>query len=133
MDSVELIAARLPQRRTGSRYRTDEVDDLLDRCIAALQSWEQGRPATLRSDEIIRTELPTAGGAATGYDADAVDDLLDRVALQLRAKEPRAAEPLVAQPPGDTVGNRVFARVVGGVGVVAVAVGVVYLVFRLGG
>lgn len=87
--SAEVVAARLPQRRLGSRYHVDDVDVFLDRCSATLQAWEHGHTeaATVRSDDVILRQFKPAGAFTPGYDADAVDDLLDRIATRLRDAE----------------------------------------------
>jgi DivIVA domain-containing protein len=88
--SHELTTERLPRRRVGGRYAIDEVDAFVDEVSAALSNVERRRPAGLHSDEIVHREFTTVSLFGLGYDADAVDDLLDRAAMQLRVSEPKS-------------------------------------------
>lgn len=92
MHSDEIIAALIPQRRSGGRYRMDDVDDFLDACALALRDREQGRTPTLTSTEILTRQFPTVGLFGLGYDADAVDRLLDEIAGGFRAYEPASVQ-----------------------------------------
>jgi len=90
MRSFEVTAARLPQTRLGTRYAVAQVDDFLDEAAAALTCWEGGTPSALHADDVVHKEFRSVALFGAGYDADAVDDLLDRVAVQLREYEPGA-------------------------------------------
>lgn len=91
MRSDELSSTCLPRRRIGARYAVAEVDAFLEDCAAALRSGEAGRPTALRSDDIMQQDFPPAWMLTPGYDASAVDALLDRIAVQLRLLEPHDA------------------------------------------
>jgi DivIVA domain-containing protein len=92
MNIAELAAATLPLRRTGSRYDVSEVDDFLAQCVDALKLGERRLRPALRVDEIVLAQFRNVPFFGTGYDADAVDNLLDEVALQLRAYVPESAQ-----------------------------------------
>ncbi|REJ04113.1 DivIVA domain-containing protein [Microbacterium bovistercoris] len=87
--SYELTTARIPQRRVGGRYAIDEVDIFVGEISTALSNVERGKPAGLHSDDIVHKEFKAVSLLGLGYDADAVDDLLDRAVIQLRHSEPK--------------------------------------------
>ncbi|PKI91471.1 hypothetical protein CW368_05945 [Actinomycetales bacterium SN12] len=47
---------------------------------------ESSLTTTLASDDVTRKQFPAVGLLGSGYDADAVDDLFDRVAAQLNRR-----------------------------------------------
>lgn len=81
--AAELVGVRIPQRRSGMRYAVDHVDTFLEEAVAALSKVESGTMPALSSDDVTLEEFPTVGFLGAGYEADVVDDLLDRVAAQL--------------------------------------------------
>lgn len=87
LTAAEVAGARIPVRRLRARYDIADVDAFLEDCGSTLQAWEDGHGATtgLSADDVVRKRFRSAGGFTPGYDADAVDDLLDRVAVRLRA------------------------------------------------
>ena len=87
MDSAELAAITLPRSRFRGGFAIDEVDDLLDQCVAALRDLEQGRSSSLSTDAIVVKQFRHVR-FGEAYDADAVDDLLDRVVVRLRELQP---------------------------------------------
>ena len=91
MDSAQLAAARIAQRRSGSRYAIAEVDDFLDECTQALRARERGHRARLRSGDVVSRRFRSVPFFGAGYDADAVDRLLDEVARELRTDESESA------------------------------------------
>lgn len=91
MRSSDLDGIRFPQRRAGSRYSLAAVDRFVGECRHALYSWERGLAPALSSTEVVLAQFPHVGFFGIGYDADAVDDLLDRVTMQLRSFEPESA------------------------------------------
>ncbi|MDQ0646108.1 cell division septum initiation protein DivIVA [Microbacterium natoriense] len=92
MDSAQLAGATLPLRRTGSRYDVEEVDAFLAWCVDALRSGERGLRPALRVDEIVLAQFRNVPFFGAGYDADAVDNLLDEVSVRLRAYDPESAQ-----------------------------------------
>lgn len=92
MDSAQLAAATLPLRRTGSRYDVEEVDAFLARCVEALKAGERRFRPALRVDEIVLAQFRKVPFFGTGYDADAVDNLLDEVSVRLRVYDPESAQ-----------------------------------------
>lgn len=92
MHSTEVTAANIPQRRIGQRFDLAEVDAFLAECADALRAYEQRRIPALRTSDIVVKRFRSVPFFGVGYDADAVDDLLDRVAMQLRVHEPDSAE-----------------------------------------
>lgn len=92
MDSARLATTTLPLRRTGSRYDVAEVDAFLARCVEALRSGERGFHPALRVEEIVLAQFRNVPLFGTGYDADAVDDLLDAVSVQVRTYDPESAQ-----------------------------------------
>lgn len=122
MRSFEVTAARLPQTRLGDRYRTDSVDRYLVRCVDALQTWESGTAPAMRGDDIVHKEFPNARFVSVGYASDAVDDLLDQIAVQLREYEPeRQADEMLSAGEEDHVPAMV--RVLQVTGILALIVG----------
>lgn len=83
-----LPIAALPQRRSGSRYRIAEVDAFLEECATALRARDLGRAPSLTDSDVITRRFGTVMLFGVGYDADAVDQLLDEIAVQLRGRLP---------------------------------------------
>ncbi|UJP09654.1 DivIVA domain-containing protein [Microbacterium sp. KUDC0406] len=85
--STDVAAVRLPHTLFATArtpvYAPEGVDELLDECQAALESWERGEEASLRAKDVVVREIPRTRGFTSGYDANAVDDFLDGVAAQL--------------------------------------------------
>lgn len=131
MNSAEVVATTLPERRAGSRYKVEPVDAFLDECAVALRSWEGGTPAALKADDIVLKEFPAAGLGMVGYDADAVDDLLDKIAVQLRGHEPDAGPDTATTR--DAPRDPLSFRVVKILGVLSFILGGVYIVMLLTG
>ncbi|WP_144875309.1 DivIVA domain-containing protein [Microbacterium sp. 1.5R] len=84
--AADVAGARIAVRRLGSRYDIDQVDRFLDECRSTLEAWERSRDTTtaLSAADVASTTFGSPRGLTPGYDADAVDDLLDTVVLQLR-------------------------------------------------
>ncbi|WP_223622994.1 DivIVA domain-containing protein [Microbacterium sp. EST19A] len=80
----DVTAEGIRLRRIGTRFDVADVDRFLGECRAALKGREAGRPSTLRGDDVVVRQFEVATMFAPGYDADAVDDLLDRVVIRLR-------------------------------------------------
>lgn len=95
MHSSEVRALRPSVRRRILPFRlfdTGEVDAVLAACADALEAHETGRPGTgLRPDDIVIHQFGEARLFGEGYDADEVDDVLDRIILVLRDHEARVA------------------------------------------
>ncbi|MFE6996577.1 DivIVA domain-containing protein [Microbacterium sp. NPDC057659] len=89
--STDVAAAQLPHTLFATArtpvYAVEGVDELLDDCQAALESWERGDEASLRAKDVVEREIPRTRAFTSGYDANAVDDFLDRVAAQLAEYE----------------------------------------------
>ena len=84
--AAELADVRIPRRRTGMRYAISAVDDFLERAAADLRKVESGVTASLSSDDVTLQEFPTVGLLGLGYEADAVDALLDGISAQLNRR-----------------------------------------------
>lgn len=84
--AAELADVRIPRRRTGLRYAISAVDDFLERAAADLRKVESGVTASLSSDDVTLQEFPTVGLSGLGYEADAVDALLDGISAQLNRR-----------------------------------------------
>lgn len=84
--AAELADVRIPRRRTGLRYAISAVDDFLERAAADLRKVESGVTASLSSDDVTLQEFPTVGLFGLGYEADAVDALLDGISAQLNRR-----------------------------------------------
>ncbi|MFE6734649.1 DivIVA domain-containing protein [Microbacterium sp. NPDC057650] len=89
LTAADVAGAQLPQRRVGARYAIDEVNAFIEEVSAALSNVERRRPAGLHSDDIVHKEFTRVPLLGLGYDADAVDDMLDRAVVQLRVSEPK--------------------------------------------
>lgn len=83
----EVTAEGIGLRRFGTRFDVADVDRFLGECRAALHARTAGRASPLRIDDIVVRQFKIATLFTPGYDADAVDDLLDRVAIRLRELE----------------------------------------------
>jgi DivIVA domain-containing protein len=88
--AAELADVRIPRRRTGLRYAISAVDDFLERAAADLRKVESGVTASLSSDDVTLQEFPTVGLFGLGYEADAVDALLDGISAQLNRRRQSA-------------------------------------------
>lgn len=86
LTAAEVAGARIPVRRLGSRYDIDDVDRFLDECHSTLEAWERARATAtgLSAGDVVTTSFGSPRGFTPGYDADAVDDLLDRIVVRLR-------------------------------------------------
>ncbi|MFS2279398.1 DivIVA domain-containing protein [Microbacterium sp. OR21] len=84
--AAELADVRIPRRRAGLRYAIGAVDDFLERAAADLRKVESGVAASLSSDDVTFQEFPTVGLFGLGYEADAVDALLDGISAQLNRR-----------------------------------------------
>ena len=84
MRSSDLVQTRLPVRRRGGRFGIEAVDDFLEQCTRALGAQERGRQPELTAEDVVAVQFPTVALFTPGYDSDAVDELLDEVAAQLR-------------------------------------------------
>lgn len=92
--SADVAAVRLPQTLFATVrtpvYAIEGVDELLDECRTALESWERGEPAALTAKDVVTRTIPRTRMFKPGYDANTVDDFLDGVGAQL-ARYERAA------------------------------------------
>lgn len=129
MDSAGLSAARLARRRAGARYAIDEVDDFLDECVATLRSWEEGRPGRLSAESVVLAQFTDVPLSGEGYDADAVDELLDAVADRLRAYAGPSAAASSVPLPGDR--PRWLVLGIRGIGVLAVVATAAMIAMRM--
>ncbi|MFC4138136.1 MULTISPECIES: hypothetical protein [unclassified Microbacterium] len=89
--STDVAAIQLPHTLFATAqtpvYAVEGVDELLDDCQAALESWERGEEASLRAKDVVVREIPRTRSFISGYDAKTVDDFLDGVAAQLAEYE----------------------------------------------
>lgn len=129
MDSAGLSATRLARRRAGARYAIDEVDDFLDECAATLRSWEQGRPGALSAESVVLAQFTDVPLHGEGYEADAVDELLDAVADRLRAYAGPSAAASGAPLPGDR--PRWLALGIRGIGILAAVATAAMIAMRM--
>ena len=84
--AAEVADVRIRRRRAGLRYAIGAVDDFLERAAADLRKEESGVAASLSSDDVTLQEFPTVGKFGLGYEADAVDALLDGISAQLNRR-----------------------------------------------
>lgn len=93
--SGELRAMELPRLSgiggflRGPGFQADEVDEVLRRSADTLHAYEMGLShsnMSVTSDELVTQEFRYVRGSQA-YDADAIDDLLERITEQLREYE----------------------------------------------
>jgi hypothetical protein len=89
--SSDVAAVQLPHTLFATAntpvYAVEGVDELLEECQAALESWERGEEASLRAKDVVVREIPRTRTFHPGYDAKTVDDFFDGVAAQLAEYE----------------------------------------------